>query len=134
MIKFYLFLLSLTYGLEPELTKSIVKVESSWKHEVKGDGGKSYGLFQIKCSTAKGIGFEGKCNDLLNPYTNIEYGLKYLDLQIQKYGKEDGISAYNAGRPLIKKVNGKKKYKNGKYVHKVKKYYVQNTYIDLLID
>lgn len=122
MIKLYLLIISLHYNLDLKSLHSIIKTESNWVSEAKGDGGRSYGLMQVKCTTAKYLDkISGKrriysCKDLLNPYINIDFGAHYLAHQRDKYGNLDKISAYNAGRP-IKFKSGK--YKNNKYVKKI---------------
>jgi soluble lytic murein transglycosylase-like protein len=127
MLVIYLYMISVIYGVDPMLSYSVVKTESNWDSQVIGDHGRSYGLFQIKCSTAREMGFKGKCPDLIIPYVNIIYGVSYLDKQIKKYG-EHGVSAYNAGRPYLcssykGKCKGERKYVNNKYVKKVQETY-----------
>jgi len=41
------------------------------------------GVFQMKCQTARGIGFSGSCSALYNPATNVRYGLKYLSMAVR---------------------------------------------------
>jgi soluble lytic murein transglycosylase-like protein len=130
MFIIYMYMISVLYSVDPMLSYSVVKTESNWNSFAIGDHGKSFGLFQVKCSTARGMGYKGKCNNLLNPFINIVYGVAYLSMQLKKYG-DDGISAYNAGRPYLcasykEKCKGERKYVNGKYVTKV-----QNVYASL---
>jgi soluble lytic murein transglycosylase-like protein len=137
MIGFYIFFMSFIYGINPSLPFSIVKVESNFKSNVIGDKGKSFGLFQVKCSTARGLGYKGKCKELLDPYVNTNYGLMYLSYHNRRYIK-DTISAYNAGRPFLcrhykKKCRKfKREYVNNKYVDSVIKNYKQIHLVDVL--
>jgi soluble lytic murein transglycosylase-like protein len=39
-------------------------------------------VFQLKCQTARGIGYRGSCAGLYNPATNVQYGLKYLSMAV----------------------------------------------------
>lgn len=59
----------------------IAKVESNYNPAKRGAAGE-YGVFQIKCATAKGIGFRGNCSALSDAQTNVQWGLKHLALAI----------------------------------------------------
>lgn len=75
----------------------------------------SYGVCQIKLNTARGLGFKGAKEALMNPSTNAYFAAKYIQLHLKHYKNLDkAISAYNAG----KAING-----NWAYVAKVKKQY-----------
>jgi hypothetical protein len=76
----------------------IAHVESNYNPNMRGSHGE-YGVFQMKCATAKDIGFRGNCAALLDPRTNIQWGLRHLALAI---GKSDGnlrlaASKHNGG-------------------------------------
>jgi soluble lytic murein transglycosylase-like protein len=47
-------------------------------HRPEARNGPYYGLLQILPATARGMGFTGAKNDLLDPDVNLEYGVKYL--------------------------------------------------------
>lgn len=120
----FLILMSLYSDVDPRLAYSVASVESNYNKHAMGDSGKSYGLFQIKCSTAKSIGFNSKCSMLKNSYVNIYYGVKYLSMQLDKHSRWDAISAYNAGRPFLcekypRKCKKPRMYVNNLYVSKV---------------
>jgi len=77
----------------------------------------SYGLMQIKCSTARYIGFSRLCQKLYNAQTNLAFGVKYLAILKRRYKSDpDMISAYNQGQPF-KDSNGQ--FKNYRYVRNV---------------
>jgi soluble lytic murein transglycosylase-like protein len=61
----------------------IAKVESNYNPQARGAAGE-LGLYQLKCATARDLGFRGNCATLLNPAVNIHYGLKHLSKAIQK--------------------------------------------------
>jgi soluble lytic murein transglycosylase-like protein len=61
----------------------IAHVESNYRPDLRGAAGE-YGVYQLKCATAKGIGFTGNCSDLLDARTNVRWGLKHLSLAIGK--------------------------------------------------
>ncbi len=63
----------------------------------------SYGLGQLLYGTARGMGFDGRPEDLYNPEINIDLIGKYHRRTLDRYG--DGLTqqqlaiAYNAGNP-----------------------------------
>ncbi len=59
----------------------IAHVESNYNPTLRGAAGE-YGVFQIKCQTAKGIGYSGPCSGLADARTNVRWGLKHLSLAI----------------------------------------------------
>lgn len=71
------------YGVPAWFAVRIAYVESSHRPHVRGPAGE-YGLFQLKCSTARGLGFTGGCGQLLDARTNIKYGLKHLQQAIRR--------------------------------------------------
>lgn len=76
----------------------IAHVESNYNPRMRGSAGE-YGVYQMKCATAKDIGFHGNCAALLDPRTNVQWGLKHLALAI---GKSNGnlrlaASKHNGG-------------------------------------
>jgi len=76
----------------------IAHVESNYNAHMRGSAGE-YGVFQMKCATAKDIGFQGNCGALLDARTNIQWGLRHLAIAI---GKSDGnlrlaASKHNGG-------------------------------------
>lgn len=70
------------YGVPTWFALRIAKVESGFNPNARGRAGE-YGVFQLKCATARGIGFRGNCAALLNPATNVQYGLKHLALAVR---------------------------------------------------
>ena len=51
--------------------------ESRYRANAMGRGGAS-GLMQIKLATARAMGYSGSAAGLLDPETNLTYGVKYL--------------------------------------------------------
>ena len=69
----------------------------SWEPTLKAY---SYGLMRIVASTARFMGWHGKRNtELLDPDTNLKYGIKYFCYQLARYHGSliHAILAYNAG-------------------------------------
>ncbi|MGV6874438.1 lytic transglycosylase domain-containing protein [Pseudochelatococcus sp. B33] len=63
-------------GIPFALGDAVVRVESRYQPHVSNAG--ALGLMQIKHRTARGVGYSGSAKGLMNPETNIKYGMKYL--------------------------------------------------------
>lgn len=70
------------YGVPTWFALRIAYIESGYNPRARGAAGE-YGVFQLKCATARGIGFRGSCGSLLNASTNVQYGLKHLSLAVR---------------------------------------------------
>jgi soluble lytic murein transglycosylase-like protein len=70
-----------SYGVPTWFALRIAKIESGFNPRARGAAGE-YGVYQLKCATARGVGFQGPCSGLLNASTNIRYGLKHLSLAV----------------------------------------------------
>ncbi|OOY13116.1 lytic transglycosylase [Thioclava marina] len=64
------------YGVPRSLTHRVIQRESRYRANARN--GPYYGLMQILPQTARGMGFKGKPNDLLDAETNLKYAVKYL--------------------------------------------------------
>jgi soluble lytic murein transglycosylase-like protein len=60
----------------------IAHVESGYNPNARGRAGE-LGVFQMKCQTARGLGFRGACGQLLNAATGIHWGLKHLQVAVR---------------------------------------------------
>ena len=82
---------------------AVIEVESSGNPDSRGTVGE-IGLMQIKCETAKDMGYVWDCQRLYTPELNILYGAKYLAYQSRRYGGNLRLilSAYNAGTATSK--------------------------------
>ena len=69
-------------GVPAWFALKIAKVESGYNPMVTGAAGE-IGVFQMKCQTARGIGFSGSCSGLYNPATNIHWGLRHLSMAVK---------------------------------------------------
>jgi soluble lytic murein transglycosylase-like protein len=63
-------------GLPVALADAIVMIESRYNPRVAHRG--AMGLMQIKTQTARGVGFAGSASALLDPDTNLKFGMRYL--------------------------------------------------------
>ena len=75
----------------------IIAHESGFRPDVRGAHGE-YGLGQIKCPTARSVGFTGDCSQLLIGHINLKYSARYYAIARQKCGNFQGaLYLYNAG-------------------------------------
>jgi soluble lytic murein transglycosylase-like protein len=70
-----------SYGVPTWFALRIADVESGFNPNARGRAGE-IGIYQIKCQTARGIGFAGSCSELADARTNVRWGLKHLSLAI----------------------------------------------------
>jgi soluble lytic murein transglycosylase-like protein len=70
------------YGVPTWFALRIAQVESGYNPGARGAAGE-IGVFQLKCQTARGLGYRGSCGGLYNAATNIQYGLKHLSLAVR---------------------------------------------------
>jgi soluble lytic murein transglycosylase-like protein len=70
------------YGVPTWFALRIAKVESGYNPNARGRAGE-YGVFQMKCATARLVGYRGGCRGLLNAGTNVQWGLKHLSLAVR---------------------------------------------------
>jgi len=71
------------YGVPTWFALRIAKIESGYNPRLRGRAGE-YGVFQIKCPTARGLGFEGDCSGLSDAHTNVRWGLEHLSQAVKK--------------------------------------------------
>ena len=64
-------------GIPAAFARAVVRIESNFNPRATGAQGE-VGLMQIKYQTARGIGFTGTREQLYDPATNLEWGVKYL--------------------------------------------------------
>lgn len=84
-------------GVPQEEFVRIIAHESGFKPWIRGAAGE-YGLGQIKCTTARSVGFTGDCNGLLVAAANLKYSARYYAIARKKCGNfEDALYLYNAG-------------------------------------
>jgi soluble lytic murein transglycosylase-like protein len=74
-----------------ELVHKVVRRESRYQPRVIG-AGYAMGLMQIKYTTARGMGYSGNAQGLLDPDTNLFWGVKYL-AAAYRYANGDPVMA-----------------------------------------
>ena len=89
---------AVSHGVNEKFAHAVIKIESNYDPKVIGKRGE-YGLGQILCSTAKGEGFKGKCRELSDPETNLEYTMLYLSEALKIAGGDicGASTVYSAG-------------------------------------
>ena len=87
-----------SYGVPTWFALRIANVESGYNPYARGRAGE-IGIYQLKCPTAKEMGFEGECMTLTDARTNVRWGLKHLSLAIASSGGNLRLAAskHNAG-------------------------------------
>lgn len=80
-------------GVDPQLALAVAQHESGFNPNAKGDGGKSFGLFQIY--TTAHPDYKGG----FDPRENARYGIKFLKGLLAKYNGDvrTALRAYNGG-------------------------------------
>jgi soluble lytic murein transglycosylase-like protein len=86
------------YGVPTWFALRIAKVESGYNPNARGRAGE-LGVFQLKCATARGLGYRGNCSGLLNARTGVQYGLKHLSVALKSSGGNLRLAAskHNGG-------------------------------------
>ena len=85
-------------GVPVELVHRVIVRESRYRASAMGGGGAS-GLMQIKLATARSMGYTGSAAGLLDPDTNLTYGVRYLAGAYRAAGGSHGraVSYYASG-------------------------------------
>ena len=65
-----------THGLPVALVRLVIRRESNFNPRAVYRG--NYGLMQIRLGTARALGYRGTAEGLLDPQTNMTYGVPYL--------------------------------------------------------
>jgi len=63
-------------GLPLALARQVIRRESNFNPRAVYQG--NYGLMQIRLATARALGYRGTAEGLLDPETNMTYGMRYL--------------------------------------------------------
>jgi soluble lytic murein transglycosylase-like protein len=93
---------ALENAIPAALANAIIRIESNFNAYIVHAG--NYGLTQIKLATARSLGFDGSPSALLDPDTNLHFGLKYLG---SAYQQAQGdlcvtIMKYQSGRLSVR--------------------------------
>jgi soluble lytic murein transglycosylase-like protein len=84
-------------GVPVAIAHAIVRIESGYRPHAVSPAG-AIGLGQIKCQTARGLGFSGACARLFQPRVNLAFSMAYLRQAIAKGGATcAGLGLYERG-------------------------------------
>lgn len=115
-----------TYGVDPDLVKAIIAVESD-RNARAYSAKNAIGLMQLIPDTADRFNVK----DPWDPRQNIKGGIKYLKFLLGYFeGHVDWVlSAYNAGEYAVDKYGGVPPFKETRnYIRKVRRYYTSRTH------
>jgi soluble lytic murein transglycosylase-like protein len=94
--------LTLVFNLQPHVLESVCYVETG--HNVSAyvpddKGSPTYGICQVKLTTAQAMGYKGSAIDLMRPEVNSYYAAAYLAYQVRRYHNNlaRAVTAYNKG-------------------------------------
>jgi soluble lytic murein transglycosylase-like protein len=92
------------------LAHAVIRIESNYNWKIVHAG--NYGLMQIKLATARSLGFVGTPAALLDPATNLRFGLKYLAGAYQRTGGDLclTIMKYQSGHRALRMSGANRKY------------------------
>ena len=102
-----------TSGLPSSLIQRVIARESGGNPRAMHAG--NYGLMQIRLSTARAMGYTGSAAGLLDPQTNMTYGLRYLAGAYRAAGGNENraIALYQRGYYYQAKAQGFSPYSSG---------------------
>jgi soluble lytic murein transglycosylase-like protein len=94
--------MSQKYGIDPDLARAVMRMESGGNPNAVSSAG-AIGLMQLMPGTARGLGVNPQ-----DPKRNIEGGVKYLAQLADKYDGdyERTLAAYNAGSARVDSYDG----------------------------
>jgi len=110
------------HDIDPDLIKSVIKVESNFKANSTSPKG-AMGLMQLMPETAKDLGVQ----NAYDPNENIWAGTRYLKMLMKRYdgNVQLALAAYNWGMGNLEKRSSQMPAETRNYVSAVTRYYEQ---------
>jgi len=106
---------SSAYGVDPDLVKALIKVESGYKARARSRKG-AMGLMQIMPGTAR----QYSVRNPYDPKANLEAGIAHLASLLNRFEVSVALAAYNAGEAAVRRFGGVPPYRETrKYVRRI---------------
>lgn len=86
----------------------------------------SWGLMQVMGTVAREHGHTGFLPALCNPETGLRYGCIHLKKKMERFGRIEGVAAYNSGSPRKTEAGA---FTNQDYVDKVFKWHEEFSHV-----
>jgi soluble lytic murein transglycosylase-like protein len=84
-------------GVPARIAHAVIRQESNYNPRMRGAAGE-WGIGQIKCRTARSVGFAGHCGQLADAAINLRFSMAYLRLALNRGGYGcAGVSLYQRG-------------------------------------
>ncbi len=107
--------LSTAHGVDPDLVKALIKVESGYKARARSRKG-AMGLMQIMPATAK----QYSVRNPYDPKSNLEAGIAHLASLLSRFEVSVALAAYNAGEAAVQRFGGVPPYRETRsYVRRI---------------
>ena len=84
-------------GVPRAIAHAVIRQESNYQPHLRGSAGE-WGMGQIKCQTARGVGFVGPCGALADPAVNLQVSMRDRRQALDRGGAGcAGVSLYQSG-------------------------------------
>jgi soluble lytic murein transglycosylase-like protein len=93
--------LSAMHRVDARLVRAMISVESGYQERARSRKG-AMGLMQLMPATARRF----NVTDPYNPQANIEGGIKYLRVLLDRFPEQLALAAYNAGEAAVERFRG----------------------------
>ncbi len=94
-------------GVDAELLKAVITVESGYKRDAVSPRG-ALGLMQLTPDAGARYGKTRSTQSLLNPRTNIDTGARMLADLLKRFGRIDAaLAAWNAGEGAVRRAGNR---------------------------